>query len=443
MSTNNDAYAAAFAEIEEGRLDKGAWARAFAESGGDESKAKALYIKARVEMINALPAWSDTQPPVQDIPRKRIDPKTSDGRDSQTSHPVEYYEVALGDKNADYYLDKFLAFDRNGTGLHASWNWAAFFFTGFWALYRKMYGWFFAWWAVSTVVTIFSKVPNAQLQQGLGIVVLAFWLGFSTLANSVYHRKIKARIAVAQKSTDDTSRVTRRLASGAGVSTWVTYIFGAIPIIGIVAAVALPAYQDYAKRRTVATASTNEIDGFLDGKLISPPVPPPAPSPERQVNWDKGVIAPLVQAERGPWEDYQYQDAVAARTRGDFASALPIFRSLAERGYARAQGDLGVMYNLGHGVKQDYLESVKWYRLAAAQGNFNAQSNLGIMLMLGQGVPKDYIRGHMWLNLALTSGDEDAQKAKDSAEVLMTPQQIKQAQQMARDCQQRNFKGCD
>jgi hypothetical protein len=63
--------------------------------------------------------------------------------------------------------------------------------------------------------------------------------------------------------------------------------------------------------------------------------------------------------------------------------------------------------------------------------------------MLGQGVPKDYIRGHMWLNLALTSGDEDAQKAKDSAEVLMTPQQIKQAQQMARDCQQRNFKGCD
>lgn len=36
---SNDAYAAALAEIEEDRLDKGVWARSFAESGGDESKA--------------------------------------------------------------------------------------------------------------------------------------------------------------------------------------------------------------------------------------------------------------------------------------------------------------------------------------------------------------------------------------------------------------------
>lgn len=62
----NDAYAAAFAEIEEGRLDKGIWARAFAESGGDESKAKALYIKARAESIGNEAVWVDTQPPIAD-----------------------------------------------------------------------------------------------------------------------------------------------------------------------------------------------------------------------------------------------------------------------------------------------------------------------------------------------------------------------------------------
>lgn len=45
----NDAYADALVEIEEGRLDKGTWARSFAESGGDESKARALYIKTRAE----------------------------------------------------------------------------------------------------------------------------------------------------------------------------------------------------------------------------------------------------------------------------------------------------------------------------------------------------------------------------------------------------------
>ena len=137
------------------------------------------------------------------------------------------------------------------------------------------------------------------------------------------------------------------------------------------------------------------------------------------------------------------EDGVAARTRGDYVNAQSIFRTLAERGYASAQGDLGVMYNHGHGVTQDYAESVKWYRLAAAQGNFNAQRNLGIMLLLGQGAPKDDIRGHMWLNLASASGDEDSIKARDSLETLMTPVQIAQAQQMARDCQQRNFKGCD
>lgn len=60
---NNEAYAAAFAEIEERRLDKGVWARAFSESGGDESKAKAAYIKARAEAIQSADVWIDTIPP--------------------------------------------------------------------------------------------------------------------------------------------------------------------------------------------------------------------------------------------------------------------------------------------------------------------------------------------------------------------------------------------
>ena len=66
MSMNNDAYAAALAEIEEGRLDKGVWARSFAESGGDESRAKALYITARVESIEGSAVREDTRPPLAD-----------------------------------------------------------------------------------------------------------------------------------------------------------------------------------------------------------------------------------------------------------------------------------------------------------------------------------------------------------------------------------------
>lgn len=62
--------------------------------------------------------------------------------------PMGLYEAAIGEKNQGYYVAKFEDFDRRGPGLHASWNWAAFFFMGAWALYRKMYVWFFAWWGL-------------------------------------------------------------------------------------------------------------------------------------------------------------------------------------------------------------------------------------------------------------------------------------------------------
>ena len=63
-SSGNDAYAAALAEIEEGRLDKGVWARAFADAGGEDAKAKALYIKARAGAAKSSVVWENTQPSV-------------------------------------------------------------------------------------------------------------------------------------------------------------------------------------------------------------------------------------------------------------------------------------------------------------------------------------------------------------------------------------------
>jgi hypothetical protein len=293
MSMNNDAYAAALAEIEEGRLDKGAWARAFAESGGEESKAKALYIKSRAKSIEGSPAWPDTQPPVGDLGQKRVEPESSTGKAVPESNPTEYYEAALGEKNSDYYIGKFHAFDEMGSGFHASWNWAAFFFTGFWSLYRKMYGWFFAWCFFGTVGTTLMKVPNPQIQQGVGIAYIASFLGFTVFANALYHRRIKARIAAAKDANLDAARVNMRLSSGAGVHTWVAYIFGGLPVVGIVAAIALPAYQDLARPQEpsakysendipvpqgVAAASTSrsQIDDFLQEKPSSIPASPDA-----------------------------------------------------------------------------------------------------------------------------------------------------------------------
>ena len=41
-------YATAAAELDDGNRDEGLWAKCFAECDGDENKAKALYLKTRV-----------------------------------------------------------------------------------------------------------------------------------------------------------------------------------------------------------------------------------------------------------------------------------------------------------------------------------------------------------------------------------------------------------
>ena len=80
--------------------------------------------------------------------------------------------------------------------------------------------------------------------------------------------------------------------------------------------------------------------------------------------------------------------ARAAHARGDYANAIGLYRVLADQGDARAQDNLGVLYENGLGVPRNYAEAEKWYRRAASQGNANAQNNLGVMYEHGHGVPK-------------------------------------------------------
>lgn len=100
------------------------------------------------------------------------------------------------------------------------------------------------------------------------------------------------------------------------------------------------------------------------------------------------------------------------------------------------------MYAEGRGVTQNYVEAAKWYRLAAAQGDAQAQNNLGFMYDNGQGVTQDYILAHMWWNLASSAGEAKGAVNRDLIAKKMTPQQIEKAQDMARACEARNFKGC-
>ncbi len=149
------------------------------------------------------------------------------------------------------------------------------------------------------------------------------------------------------------------------------------------------------------------------------------------------VLAAMISggAVAGPLEE-----AWAAYERGDFATALHLWRPLAAQGNAFAQSNLGFMYDSGQGVPQDQGEAVKWYRLAAEQGNARAQSNLGSMYASGEGVPQDYVQAYLWANLAASrfpsSAKEDRDQAAHNRDIVaskMTPAQIAEAEELARE----------
>jgi len=112
-------------------------------------------------------------------------------------------------------------------------------------------------------------------------------------------------------------------------------------------------------------------------------------------------------------------------------------RANAEAGDAEDQYALGVMYDYGLGVPEDYGEALRWYRLAADQGHAEAQVNLGRMYANGRGVPQDYVQAHMWYNLAAsrTTGEtrDSAVRGRGQVARLMTPTQITEAQRLARE----------
>ena len=154
------------------------------------------------------------------------------------------------------------------------------------------------------------------------------------------------------------------------------------------------------------------------------------------------IIGALIFGSIGALLTADFQAGFAAYQKGDYAAALREWTPLAEQGDAKAQYNLGVMYQQGQGVSQDYKTAVKWYALAAEQGDAEAQFNLGVMYFEGQGVLQDYVTAHMWANMASMNGSEMAPELRNAIAKEMTPAQIHAAQKRAKDCVAKNYKDC-
>ena len=88
--------------------------------------------------------------------------------------------------------------------------------------------------------------------------------------------------------------------------------------------------------------------------------------------------------------------------------------------------------------RNDYKTAYKLWLPLAEQGNASAQYNLGVMYDNGQGVPQDYVLAHMWWNLSGSNGFKDAVTNRNIVEKKMSKQKIEEAQELARN--RRNWK---
>jgi TPR repeat protein len=130
-----------------------------------------------------------------------------------------------------------------------------------------------------------------------------------------------------------------------------------------------------------------------------------------QSGWLNALFAALLLVGIGAAFAGPVEDGVSAYEKGDYETALKLWRPLAEQGDPEAQRSLGQMYDSGRGVAKDDAQATMWYLKAAEQGNAGAQNRLGMKYIYGlKSSPADVVVGLSWFEKAAYQGDVDAQR---------------------------------
>jgi len=133
----------------------------------------------------------------------------------------------------------------------------------------------------------------------------------------------------------------------------------------------------------------------------------------------------------------------------DLVTAVKWYRQAADQGNSDAQNDLAMMYLAGSGVTEDRAEAIKWFKRAAMQGNPYSQANLGMMNELGNGIPKDPVKAYVYFSLSTAQNVKIGELFKeqnvnrDRVAALLSPDQIRKAQEITRTCLTSKYKTCE
>ena len=165
----------------------------------------------------------------------------------------------VGPKNNDYYQRQFDKF-RSGSGV-VTWHWPAFFLASFWLLYRKMWLYALGYWlglpiALTALSFVLARVAGqlfADVTYNVIYLVCVFLL-MPMFANWFYYRHAVSkvdRVTTASPSPEQQSIEVARIGGTSNIVLVLAPVL-VISVIGILAAIAIPAYQDYTIRAQVA-----------------------------------------------------------------------------------------------------------------------------------------------------------------------------------------------
>jgi len=108
-------------------------------------------------------------------------------------------------------------------------------------------------------------------------------------------------------------------------------------------------------------------------------------------------------------------------------------REQAEDGHAESMFLLAVAHAQGKGVERNDTAAARWFLQAARKGHLRAKTSIGYLYATGRGVKHDLVLGFIFLSRAAREGDPLANDLLIKIRNGMSPAQLKEAEQRARE----------
>jgi hypothetical protein len=238
-SSDESLYLQVAKELSANLRNEALWTKAYALENGDEGATKAHYIRLRVEQLARHPSHHSASAKSVDAPATSCDaaPRPHEDLPIDQPDPLAMYKALIGTKNQAYYVSHFSRFA--GSRATSSWNWAAFIFFAAWALYRRLYGLSAMLLLVGIITVSLDKVAQDSLLSYS--LFIALQIIFGAYANWLYFRKCGNEIALAKRIFGDKPAALPYLQKRGGVHPYVIYVGTAIPVLGILLAIMIPA----------------------------------------------------------------------------------------------------------------------------------------------------------------------------------------------------------